>query len=96
MGFKIENANRFRIPTHAALRLTGAAAQAARVGAPVAIDAMLPASGHATVRIRLGKKRAAFVRRRGYTRALVTLHVRDPRGNTRTVRHKLTLLKPSR
>jgi hypothetical protein len=89
----VRNGNRFRIPTHAALRLTGGAAHTASVGDPVATDATLVATGTTTLRLRLGHKRAAFVRRRGYTTALLTLHVRDPSGHTRTVRRKLTLRK---
>jgi Domain of unknown function (DUF1929) len=90
---RVTNANTFRVPTRAALRLTGAAAERASVGTPVVVNLTLPATGSATVRFRLGQKRAAFVRKRVYTGALLTLQVRDARGNKRTVKRKVTLLK---
>jgi hypothetical protein len=92
----VTNGNRFRVPTHAVLRLKGKAAARAGIGAPVATDVSLPATGAMTVRIQLGRKRSAFVRKHGLAAAGLTLRVRDPRGDTRRVKRAVTVLAPHR
>jgi len=96
VAFDVANGNRFRAPTHAALRLTGTAAQRAGLDGAVATDVVLPSTGTAKVHIRLGRKRSAFVRKHGQVPAMLTLRVRDPSGNVRKVKRAVTVLAPRR
>jgi hypothetical protein len=86
---RVANANGFGVPTDARLQLKGKAAQNT---AAATATWVLPARSSRSLVIRLGSRRASLVRRHGHLHAVVSLLVRDPRGNRRTVRRTVDVL----